>query len=248
MISQNAVWRYSDKLLFSTCVLFFLVYPQIDLNISKLFFNSTFYMKQHFLVHVMYDVFAKIHILYLLILLGCIWYFRRINKKGKSALASCYLLACLLVGPGLLVNIVLKDNSVGRPRPVHIQEFNGDMDYAPAFRYSGQCEKNCSFVSGHASVGFYMMALYWVTRRRIWLIGGILLGGGVGFARMLQGGHFLSDIIFSGWATYFSCCIIHYLFRTQLKFNQEAKQSNEAHSPYLGVSEPTARRYRIGRY
>jgi len=100
------------------------------------------------------------------------------------------------------VNIILKDNSLGRPRPVHIEHFGGTHEFTKTFYYSGECTKNCSFVSGHASIGFYFMALAWIYRCRQWLYFGIFCGLAIGFARIVQGGHFLSDVIFAGWAIY----------------------------------------------
>lgn len=70
--------------------------------------------------------------------------------------------------------------------------------------------KNCSFVSGHAALGFYTIALAWVVRRRrrLWLAVGIGVGALVGLGRLLQGGHFLGDVVFAFWATYFSCVLV----------------------------------------
>ena len=47
---------------------------------------------------------------------------------------------CWLVGPGLLVNTVLKDH-VGRPRPVQPEQFRGHERYVPPFQRSSACYK-----------------------------------------------------------------------------------------------------------
>ena len=44
---------------------------------------------------------------------------------------------CWLVGPGLLVNTVLKDH-VGRPRPVQLEQFRGHERYVPPFQIALQ--------------------------------------------------------------------------------------------------------------
>jgi lipid A 4'-phosphatase len=64
-----------------------------------------------------------------------------------------------------------------------------------------QCERNCSFVSGHASTGFALMALgvYGKRRqRRRWLAIGWAAGLSLGLIRIAQGGHFLGDVLFAG--------------------------------------------------
>lgn len=192
-----------DIFLCALCVCAFIVFPTIDLKVSHLYFtNNKFIYDNEPIVRFMYHVFAKIHLLYLVIFLLAIamlsW-----AKRPHVRRHFIFLTLCLVLGPGVMVNIILKDNSLGRPRPIQIQEFNGKEVFTPAFHHAGTCPKNCSFVSGHASIGFFVMALAWVRQRKIWIIYGITLGAIIGFSRILQGGHFLSDIIFAGWSTYF---------------------------------------------
>ena len=113
------------------------------------------------------------------------------------------------------MNVILKDH-VGRPRPYSVIELrNTDVapeeghvrarvHYVAPFVLSSACHKNCSFVSGHASAGFVFIALgyiYTLHRRRIfWL--SCLAGGIIGLARVAQGAHFFSDVIFSFVFTY----------------------------------------------
>jgi lipid A 4'-phosphatase len=70
---------------------------------------------------------------------------------------------------------------------------------------SDKCEKKkcASFVSGHAAMGFWLMALAWVFRRRSWLWAGIVVGCVVSAGRIVQGGHFLSDTVMAGFVCYF---------------------------------------------
>ena len=109
---------------------------------------------------------------------------------------ASFALLSLILGPGLIANTLLKDHW-GRPRPEQIAEFGGNAQFVPAPLPSRQCARNCSFVSGHAAAGFWLIAGAWIRprRRRAWLAGGIAFGGLVGLARMLQGGHFLSDVL-----------------------------------------------------
>ena len=134
---------------------------------------------------------------------------------GRRQLA--YLSLALALGPGLLVNLILKNNW-GRARPFEILEFGGNTELTPAFIISDFCERNCSFVSGHAAMGFYPMAIAFLfasgtkARKRMLMIGimsGIIFGG----ARIIQGSHFLSDVLFSGLFTF----IVYYALSLWIK-------------------------------
>jgi lipid A 4'-phosphatase len=126
---------------------------------------------------------------------------------GESAIGRLdrkmvlFLLATMIVGPGLLANTVLKDHW-GRARPAQITEFGGTKSFTPALVPSDQCDRNCSFVSGHGAMAFALVAFSAVPatlRRRRWTALATLgFGGFVGLARIAQGGHFLSDTIFAG--------------------------------------------------
>ena len=61
-----------------------------------------------------------------------------------------FLAICLVVGPGLVANTVLKDNW-GRARPKHVAEFNGASTFTPPLLPARECHRNCSFVSGEAA-------------------------------------------------------------------------------------------------
>lgn len=111
-----------------------------------------------------------------------------------------YLLLSLAIGPGLVANTLFKDNW-GRARPSTVQELGGDRLYTPPFMVTDQCDRNCSFVSGHGAMGFWLVALAFLAppawRGRA--IALALLGGSyVGFVRIAQGGHFLSDVFYAG--------------------------------------------------
>jgi lipid A 4'-phosphatase len=115
-----------------------------------------------------------------------------------------FVLLALLLGPGLLVNVVLKDHW-GRARPVQTVEFGGTARFTPAWVVSDQCKRNCAFVCGDASVGFGLVSLAFVARRpRRWLLAGIAAGSALGLMRMAQGGHYLSDVVFAFYAVWFT--------------------------------------------
>ena len=121
-----------------------------------------------------------------------------IRRRGRVA---ALLLIVIALGPGLVVNGILKEHW-GRARPRDVTEFGGDRRFTPAFVISDQCERNCSFTAGHPSAGFALAALgyAYVSRRRRWQVLAAATGFGlmVGLARVAAGGHFLSDVLFSG--------------------------------------------------
>lgn len=206
----NTLFRRPETWAFLACVVVFLAWPQLDLIVASAFYeNGRFYANDYPIVRAIYWFFARVHFLYLLGFIAAIVFFS-VRKQPVKRKATVFLLLSLILGPGILVNTILKDNSLGRPRPVHIQEFGGEFTWTPVFHYSGECKKNCSFVSGHAAIGFYWLAFAWLGRRRQWLIAGFTMGAIVGFTRIIQGGHFLSDVIFAGWFTYFTYALIAY--------------------------------------
>ena len=115
----------------------------------------------------------------------------------RRALALVLVLMLGLLGA---VNGVLKEH-VGRPRPYTVQAFGGPHPYQRVGDTSPYCRHNCSFVSGHAATGFVLMAcglLGAPAVRRRWAWVGIGVGSLVGAGRVVQGGHFFSDIVFAG--------------------------------------------------
>jgi lipid A 4'-phosphatase len=121
----------------------------------------------------------------------------------------CYRRACALIvlavmlGPGLLVNGVFKP-LWGRPRPVQAALFGGSQPYQHWWQ-PGPIGGGRSFPSGHAAMGYVLvLGTCLVPRRRSAWLPGLVLGGAltygslVGVARIIQGGHFLSDVLWSG--------------------------------------------------
>ncbi|MCF7912602.1 MAG: phosphatase PAP2 family protein [Candidatus Cloacimonetes bacterium] len=128
-----------------------------------------------------------------------------------------YLVVLMILGPGLIVNVVLKDN-FGRPRPRSITEFDGKYQYEAPLAYD-QSSPGKSFPCGHASMGFYFFGVFILYRswKRFLAILGLLFGfawgGLIGFTRMLQGGHFFSDVIWSAALIYLTALVIFRVFK-----------------------------------
>jgi lipid A 4'-phosphatase len=128
-----------------------------------------------------------------------------------------FLVTFMILGPGLIVNTVFKDHW-GRPRPIDIVNFGGTEVFRHAWE-KGQPGQGKSFPSGHAAVGFFLFSPFFFLRKtsRRWaalfLCLGISYGVLMGTARMIQGGHFPTDILWSGVFTYLTGLILYYIFR-----------------------------------
>lgn len=119
---------------------------------------------------------------------------------------GAFLVLLLALGPGLLVNATFKDHW-GRPRPRQLVQFGGTKAFLQPWQ-PGTDGDGRSFPCGHASAAFYMAAPYFIYRRRRpqiarrWLLGGMVFGLLMGYARLAQGGHFLSDILWAWGIVY----------------------------------------------
>jgi lipid A 4'-phosphatase len=130
-----------------------------------------------------------------------------------------FLVIAAAIAPGFMVNEVFKEN-FGRARPRHIEEFNGQREFTGAFTMSDQCERNCSFSSGHAAMGYFLTAIAYTTNllyfNRIYLAG-IVFGSLVGLSRIVMGGHFLSDVLASAFVVLFLDHVIFILWQMLIR-------------------------------
>ncbi|MDP4302098.1 phosphatase PAP2 family protein [Leptothrix discophora] len=111
-----------------------------------------------------------------------------------------WIVAMLVLGVWLVVNAGFKEHW-GRPRPAAVETLGGSQPFRSIAQPSALCDSNCSFPSGHAAQGYAVMVIGLLAapgRRRRWARIGLLAGLLVGAGRVLQGGHFLSDILFAG--------------------------------------------------
>jgi len=137
------------------------------------------------------------------------------SRAGRHRRAATFLLLALLIGPGLIVNEGFKAHW-GRARPREVQDFGGAASFTPALIPGQAAGPNGSFVSGHASAGFFLMApallMSCRRKRRRWILFGASTGLLVGLVRILQGAHFLSDVLFAGSLVWLSLRTCHWLF------------------------------------
>ncbi|WP_161629923.1 phosphatase PAP2 family protein [Desulfogranum mediterraneum] len=144
----------------------------------------------------------------LVVMVAGIWW-QRLRGLRRQGL---FLLLLLVIGPGLVTNVLLKDN-LGRPRPREVVEFGGEHRFHQ-FWQPGDAGANSSFPSGHASIAFAMIGPWFLVRGRNripadrFLVVGLGWGVLVGAARILQGGHFLSDTLWAGGVVYLTAQLL----------------------------------------
>lgn len=130
---------------------------------------------------------------------------------------ALFVALLLIIGPGILTNSVFKDHW-GRPRPRQLEQFGGTMLFHQPW-LPGPAPKNASFPAGHPTSAFYLSAPYFVLRGRkhrqamLWLWGGILYGIIMGMARVIQGGHFVTDVIWSAGFVYLTAMVLASLLK-----------------------------------
>jgi membrane-associated PAP2 superfamily phosphatase len=125
--------------------------------------------------------------------------------------AMLFLALTLAIGPGLVVNVALK-NHWGRPRPVQVTQFGGHDRYVPWWDDHGTCPHNCSFVSGEASMAAWLFApavLLPPPWRALALGGAAVFTAIIGFLRMAYGGHFFTDTVFGALLTLLVIWLVH---------------------------------------
>ncbi|MGR8930109.1 MAG: phosphatase PAP2 family protein [Gammaproteobacteria bacterium] len=129
---------------------------------------------------------------------------------------ALYILLVIALGPGVVVNLIVKDHW-GRPRPVHVHEFGGELDYVPPAKMGHTPDK--SFVCGHCSVGYAFFVLYFLSQTHKPLYFGLTLALAwtMGVTRMTSGGHFVSDILWSGYLVFLVAYALYYGWFIRMK-------------------------------
>lgn len=128
---------------------------------------------------------------------------------------SWFALALLVIGPGLITNAILKDH-YGRPRPREVKVLGGDEPYE-RFLQPDPVSDGKSFPCGHATMGFVFFGGWFLARRTrpalgvAFLVGGLAYGGYIGYVRMLQGGHFATDVVAAAMVIWATAAGLYYL-------------------------------------
>ena len=153
----------------------------------------------------------------ILVLSVALYILRRAGRAvpAPTGRGLAVLVLSFALGPGLVVNVALKDHW-HRPRPVQVDAFAGPDAFRPFERRDGACRRNCSFVSGEEASSFWSVAPALMVPpawRAGALAAALAYAAATGTLRMASGGHFLSDTLF---AALFTWLVIALVWRTIL--------------------------------
>jgi lipid A 4'-phosphatase len=139
----------------------------------------------------------------------------KLGKMNEKYAKPCMVvILTVVIGPGLLVNCVLKEYW-GRPRPADIVAFDGTANYREVWQPGGK-GKGKSFTCGHGALAFSIAsgAAFYNLHPAL-AIGSVVAGVSYGVlmsvARMIQGGHFATDTLWSGAIVFMVLAGLYYL-------------------------------------
>jgi lipid A 4'-phosphatase len=209
-------------------------FPALDLSVSSRYFdvNQGFIHAKNSVVQLLYDwtppigrglaLLAALHALFAPLIATALsatgWIQAAQSCNGRWRHVSTVFLCAALLGPGLVIEGFFK-NTMGRPRPVQTVPFGGPEAFQSPFERGDNPGSHRSFCSSHAAAGFALMGLGLTcgpTWRRRWFLIGLVAGAAIGAGRIMQGGHFLSDVIFSFYSVWISCELVAWLDRKRL--------------------------------
>jgi lipid A 4'-phosphatase len=179
----------------------FVVFPGLDLGVAHWFFDPprSFSLGDTWIGR-FFDGFVHYAMEWFLPVIVGVYLYGAVRRRpvlGFTTQRFLFVVLSIALSAGLLTNVILKD-SWGRARPSQVVQFGGPKQFSPPFMRSSQCTKNCSFVSGDASLAasFVSLAIVADRHRRRWWIGILSFTAVVGLMRMARGSHFLSDVVF----------------------------------------------------
>ncbi|WP_299820915.1 phosphatase PAP2 family protein [uncultured Jannaschia sp.] len=217
----------------------FLTFPNLDLRISGIFGDARgFPLRASMAWNAVRDAMIGLTdgamiVVVGMLLAGLAWPASRVLRTRVLAFAT----ASYALGPGLLVNAVLKPQS-GRARPWNVDLFGGDAAFTPVLTAADQCPSHCSFVSGEASALATMTTILLLVAvpllparhcvvARVGIVAVAIFGS---LLRVAFGAHFLSDVVFAWLVSVPIVLALHAAFRigqieTPLAFDASLTES-----------------------
>lgn len=216
-----------------TAVMFalFSIFPQIDIAFSSAFTDGrTFPEHNATFVTSMRTMFNWIFLaVCVLAVVGMIATRTWSRSWLKLSFAQwLFLTACIITGPGLVVNLGLKDHW-DRARPSTVVEFGGERTFTPIQTPGTQCLHNCSFVCGEAAsmfMVFFAAAFMLPAWSLQFWVAGTIVGFLAGLIRIIQGDHFLSDVVFAGLFMAMTAGLLDYTFRAIYETGPHARDED----------------------
>lgn len=218
--------------------------PGLDMAVARMFYlgNREFVAEGVLIVQLLRSILLCVYVgVCITVFVGLV--IARMSARAWLSVAFSqwlFFALCLGVGPGVVANLALKDQS-GRARPSQIVELGGKKQFTAAFARSDQCVRNCSFVSGEASsmfVMFFAAACVWRPRWRALTAAGLAAGSLAGFIRMTQGAHFLTDVVFAGIFMAMTVAVIQFIFQSVAA----SPMPTDDHPPALKTGREVLRR------
>jgi membrane-associated PAP2 superfamily phosphatase len=201
--------------------LLFGIYPELDLKLAALFYDPAtkyFPLRINVLAAVVRD--GAMWIAWGLALPAIVALVIKLVRPDRPLLMSgraiVFLLITLLLSAGVLTNLAFK-SYWGRPRPVAVTQFNGDMQFVPWWDPRGACGRNCSFFSGEGATAFWTYAPAALTPppwRPLAYAAATVFGVVTSVLRMTFGGHFFTDVAAAGLVTFLVIWLAYgYIYR-----------------------------------
>lgn len=193
-------------------------FTNLDIFIQSFFYDfntKTWFIDKNepILKFFLYDGFKKLFILFSILILISLIFFRKTNliKEYKKGLLIV-LLSTIFV-PTIVVSL---KNNTNTPCPCNIITFGGDYPNIKVFDsypkdFIQESKVKC-WPAGHASMGFSLMALFFLfktaSNQKKALINSIIVGFITGSYKMLLGDHFLSHTLVTMFLSWIIILII----------------------------------------
>ena len=195
--NNNSKILVSSFVLLVITTLFFSLKPLTDLQISRLFFDNVFIYYENFPFNII-DKTVDLVFLACLASVFAIFFYTKDKKRLKFILSAYFIIIIAIYGFFKPV--------WDRPRPFEIQEFGGQKHFSTIYQPNFGKQEGTSFISGHTSRAFFLFiiltAFFKSRKAYIALLFPIIAGA----SRLIQGKHFVSDVIIS----FFFCLIVIY--------------------------------------
>ena len=235
--------------------LLFGIYPELDLQLAALFYdaaNKSFPLKFNTLAMIARD--GAMWIAWGLALPSIVALVIKLARPDQPLLVSgrtiVFLLVTLVLSAGVLTNLTFK-SYWGRPRPVVVTQFNGEMNFVPWWDPRGTCGRNCSFFSGEGATAFWTYAPAALTPpawRPLAFTAATVFGVVTSGLRMAFGGHFFTDVAAAGLVTFIVIWLAYgYIYRWPSTRLSDARHRRRADAVRLAALPAAAEMARARR-
>ena len=199
--------------------IFLTIGPSFDLFITSFFYkgNNQFFLQSYYTITVLFrDILLPIILIYILVLpiASKLTLIKKIFFNYSFLLKDIiFIWIIFFINLIIVINLFFK-TFWGRARPEDVLQLGGKFNFSPWYQISDACASNCSFVSGDAAVGFSIIILSFVTKNIKYTYLSIIFGSLLGLIRIAEGGHFVSDIVFSAIIIYLLTFFFNKIFKS----------------------------------